>query len=821
MNHFFPSSPHESLLPESEAESEFPCLEGTQAHVLFAINPLPLLVVEVASGKLLEVNEAAIRLYGRSAGELVNSPLQALWASGFPGAFFRADRPEEVCSILTNRRWTHRREDGEPFEAEVICRPFMSGSLPAVLLRVEEIHRRPQGATFEAALSDLGRKLSEAATPSEAGQIIADVSRGLLGWDAFHITLHQPETGLLLPVLTLDTIDGVLTDFTEGFSSATPASSMFQGILAEGSRLVLRREGDGLEADTPYGDMSRRSESLLFVAIRKGERAVGVLSVQSYRRDAYSESDLRVLEALATHCAGALERLRTEAALRTAEQRFVLAFESSPMAMFIGDGDGRALAVNSAFEQIFGFEAAEVIGRTGLELNFWSNPDDRVAIYAAIRRGRQVRDMQVQLRTKSGDARLILLSVEPIEVDGQRCLLFFNYDITDRVKLEGQLRQSQKLESIGQVAAGVAHDFNNLLTVIEGCTSLALARPCLDPDSRELLEQVSSSAERGAKLTRQLLAFSSRQNMVRKQLSLETLFGDLDKMLRRLLGEGIALKFRVAEELPAVFADSGMIEQVVVNMVVNARDAMGSRGELLIEAFEPAPETAPPGEAPGQGSGTFACLRISDTGCGIPPGNLPRIFEPFFTTREIGRGSGLGLASAYGIVKQHGGWIDVRSGIGEGTVFSVYLPVCQEGASELRSDEPPPAVMPGKERVLVVEDEPAVRDLMCHILQFYGYETVQAESGPAALETWEEQGSRIDAIVTDIVMPGGMDGRELARVLLAKRPDLPVLYTSGYSPMIAGQDLALQDGVNFLQKPFEAVTLAKTLRDCIDRAVSS
>lgn len=768
-------------------------------------------------GRILRWNRQAEKISGWSGEEMsAMHPLQLI---------AEEDRELVACRIAdvlaqgeadTEARFLTR--SGEKIAFHFTGRLVQVEEKPCVLGIAIDITQRRRAAEFDAAISKLGQKLSETTTPAEAGRLIADITRDLIGWDAFTLTLYDPRSDLLTPVLAIDTIEGVPTEFPLTYPSGTRPSLPFNEVTAKGSQLILREEGSTEGAGRRFGDTARLSRSLMSVPVVKGGGGVGVLSVQSYRPQAYSQADLKTVEALASHCAGALERLRIEAALRTAEQRFVQAFESSPVAMFIGTfEEGRALLVNSAFEQVMGYSRDEILGRNGLELRFWEDLSDRAAIYEAIRQGRRVRDMQVRLRTKPGELRQVLVSVEVIEVEGERCLLFYNYDITERVNLETQLRQSQKLESIGLVAAGVAHDFNNMLTVIDGCTSLALAGGRLRGETRDLVEKISSAATRASNLTRQLLAFSSRQKLTLRELSMNMLVADLTKMLRQLAGNDVNLEIRCAPKLPFISGDPGMMEQVLMNMTVNARDAMPGGGRLLIETFQASPEARPPIPPAEPVADGYVCLRVSDTGCGISPGNLPRLFEPFFTTKEFGKGSGLGLATAYGIVKQHRGWIDVSSRIGEGTIFSVYLPAsgtCRMEAAKIPS--PPQVPRGAKERVLVVEDEPGVRDLICHVLRFYGYKTLQAESGPAALEVWREHADEIDAMITDVVMPGGMDGRELARRILEERPSLPVLYTSGYSPAIAGRDFLLEDGVNFLQKPFEAAMLAHTLRACLD-----
>ncbi len=388
-------------------------------------------------------------------------------------------------------------------------------------------------------------------------------------------------------------------------------------------------------------------------------------------------------------------------------------------------------------------------------------------------------------------------------------------DITERLNLEAQLRQSQKMESIGQLAAGVAHDFNNILTIIQGYTGLVLERKDLEPEIVEPLKQVAVAAERAANLTRQLLMFSRKQVMQPQELDLNEVISNVTKFLRRILGEDIVLHFNYSPNLPAIYADSGMIEQVIMNLAVNTRDALPRGGQLslgtsIVEIGEAHVQANPEAR-----QGKFVCLRFSDNGSGISPEVLPRIFEPFFTTKEIGKGTGLGLATVYGIVKQHRGWIEVLTRQNQGTTFRVYLPSIEK--------LPPPntnadleTVRGGTENILVVEDEPELRALVCEILKGYGYNIFEAGSGPDALPVWEKNIDQIDLLLTDMVMPGNMTGRELAERIKAQKPNVKVVYTSGYSVETIGKDFSFKRGLNFLQKPYHPLALAKVVRDCLD-----
>jgi two-component system, cell cycle sensor histidine kinase and response regulator CckA len=411
------------------------------------------------------------------------------------------------------------------------------------------------------------------------------------------------------------------------------------------------------------------------------------------------------------------------------------------------------------------------------------------------------------------DGRILTWSFFPIIAN--QVVHCYATDITERLNLEAQLRQSQKMDSVGQLAAGVAHDFNNILTIIQGYTGLILERKDIDPELADPLKQVAVAAERAANLTRQLLMFSRKQVMQTQELDLNEVISNVTKFLRRILGEDITLHFDYSPNLPAISADSGMIEQIIMNLAVNTRDALPRGGQLSIGTSAIEITEAHVQANPEARLGNFVCLRFSDNGAGIPPEILPKIFEPFFTTKEVGKGTGLGLATVYGIVKQHQGWIEVLSKLGEGTTFRVYLPSVK-GTAQPAGKSKPEKIEGGEERILVVEDEPELRALVCEILKDHGYEVIEAANGPEAIPVWQEQEGKIDLLLTDMVMPGNMTGRELAEKLKTQKPGLKVIYTSGYSADTIGKDFFFKRGLNFLQKPYHPLTLVKLVRDCLD-----
>ncbi len=391
-------------------------------------------------------------------------------------------------------------------------------------------------------------------------------------------------------------------------------------------------------------------------------------------------------------------------------------------------------------------------------------------------------------------------------------------EITKQLKLEAELRHSQKMEAVGQLAAGVAHDFNNILTVIQGNAFLMQEQLRLDPDSAGSLNNISIATERAARLVRQLLAFSRKQVLKPEVLDLGRVVHHLEEMLKRVLGDHITLEVRAAPNLPLIRADLSMMEQIIMNLSVNARDAMPKGGRLIvgIEAVTSTDDDVQKNSEirPGQ----HVCLSVSDTGCGIAPELLPRIFDPFFTTKEIGKGTGLGLATVYGIVKQHHGWVDVRSDADKGTVFRIFLPACPKNSQpEDTSHTSRTTAKKGTECVLVVEDEAHVRNLTVAMLRKNGYCVLEASSGKDALDVFQNHSAEIDLLFTDIMMPGNLLGDELAVRLRATKPTLAVLFTSGYTPEV--NQAEFRENGNFLIKPFTPAQMLAAVRQCLDHVL--
>jgi two-component system cell cycle sensor histidine kinase/response regulator CckA len=498
---------------------------------------------------------------------------------------------------------------------------------------------------------------------------------------------------------------------------------------------------------------------------------------------------------------------------KKAEERFYKAFNVNPEPMTIATiSEGRYIDVNESFLRITGHELDEVIGRTSLELKLWNRHEDRTRLIDMLEQQGSVRDSEMAFCTKSGELRAGLISAEVIEIAGQKCILSIVKDVTKHQFLEKQLRQSQKMEAIGQLSGGIAHDFNNLLGVIIGYSEIL--EQDLDSNSKMCrhAKEIKKAGQRAASLTRQLLAFSRQQVLEAKVLSLNTVVTDTEKMLRRLIGEDIEMSTALDPDLGQVKADQGQIEMVIMNLAVNARDAMPNGGRLSIETRNIELDEEYALRHPPTGSGNYVMLIMTDTGIGMDAQTQAHIFEPFFTTKEVGKGTGLGLATVYGVVKQSGGYIWVYSEPGLGSTFKIYLPRVDEAVHRSRPSDLATGSLPRSETILLVEDEESLRTLTRTLLEESGYTVLEANGGSRAIEIVRQHRGPIHLLLTDMVMPG-MNGREVAEKLMPMCPGMRVIYMSGYAGFTPRGVLNFK--AIFLPKPFTRDALVSKLREVL------
>jgi two-component system, cell cycle sensor histidine kinase and response regulator CckA len=508
------------------------------------------------------------------------------------------------------------------------------------------------------------------------------------------------------------------------------------------------------------------------------------------------------------------------ASLRTDEQLRLqsVALEAAANAIVITDQEGMIVWVNRAFTRLTGYSEEEILGKNPRVLKSGEQPQSYYAnLWATISSGK-VWQGEIVNRRKDGTTYTEEMTITPvIQSSGNGDHTHFiaiKQDISDRKLLQQQLQQAQKMEAVGRLAGGVAHDFNNMLGVITGYSELLKLRNDLDESSLHQVEEIRAAAKRAASLTQQLLAFSRKQIIQPRTLDLNQVLTGLGKMLRRLIGDDIELATRFSSAQALINVDENQLEQVVMNLVINARDAMPDGGKVLIETDLCELDEAYASRHKPVIAGRYVRLSVSDTGIGMDRNTMSHLFEPFFTTKELGRGTGLGLSIVYGIVKQSGGYIWVYSEPGHGTTFKIYLPL--RSAAVVRTVvQPRVESVRGVETVLLVEDDSNLRTLMTDFLAGLGYTIMESGSGRSALEMVDKQSVAVQALITDIMMPG-MGGRELANKLMAALPKLRVLYISGYTHDSAVQTRVLKEGESFLQKPFMLAELSRKLREVLD-----
>ncbi len=530
------------------------------------------------------------------------------------------------------------------------------------------------------------------------------------------------------------------------------------------------------------------------------------------------------------------ERKRAEAALRESESRYRMFLAQSSEGIYrleyappvpchlpideqlaLGLKNGYVAECNDAMAKLYGRDSAEeLIGKRLSEFLVLNDPMTREFMEHFIRSGYRITDQESREVDARGQTKILRSTMMGTVIDGHWARTWgISRDVTARIHLEEQLRNAQQLEAIGRLAGGVAHDFNNILSIIMGHGELMLATA--DADAKNSLEQIRKAAERAAALTQQLLAFSRKQVLQPKVMDLNEAVAEVQKMLTRVIGEDIELVASLHPELASVRVDPGQVEQVLMNLAINARDAMPHGGKIVMETANVDVDSGRARELE-LAAGKYVLLQVSDTGHGMDAATMGHIFEPFFTTKKMGKGTGLGLATVYGIVKQSGGSIQVDSEAGRGSTFRLYLPAAGEGTRRPMETRASECVAGGTETILVVEDEADLRELTRIFLEGYGYRVLQASSAEQAIEATERYRDKIDLLLTDVIMPG-MSGRRLAEEILSRRPQTKIIYMTGYTDDMVVQHRVLEPGVQLLQKPFSKTELAVKVRAMLDGKV--
>jgi len=764
------------------------------------------------AGRFVTVNPAMARIAGYSSPEEMISEVHDIGKQLYVEPEARKDvkRKLEEDGVLEGYECHMLRKDGSKIWVSLNTRALRDASGKIVT------HDGTAVDTTERKRSDLER------------QVTAEIMHAMGVTDNLDDLLRLIH-GALSKVVAADNCFVALFDLSSGMISfpffvdkhdaRPPSQKMGRG----GASYVFRTGQPMLISAERYqqliasGEVELRgtpARSWLGVPLRTPAGKIGVLTVRDYERDnAYTQRDIEFLMSVGGQIALAIERKRAEEALRANEARLRVLIEQLPAVLWTADKDLRFTSVLGAGLARLGLKQNQLVGMTLSE--YFETSDRTFVPIAAHHRAVAGEPVTFHLEWKGGS---YACHVEPLrdsagEMQGAICMAL---DVTDRKQLEEQFRQAQKMEAVGRLAGGIAHDFNNLLMVIQGYADLLVDRLPAGDSLRRNAEQIQTAAQRASSLTRQLLAFSRKQIMEPKVLNIQAVVAEMEKMLRRLIGEDVDLEISYAPDLGLVKADRSQIEQVIMNLAVNARDAMPNGGRLTIETsnveFDTSRSHLPVVLAPGK----YVMLAVTDNGSGMDAETQAHIFEPFFTTKEQGKGTGLGLATVYGVVKQSGGYVWVYSEPGQGTTFKIYLPRIEEEVTlESRDSRVGSSSVPrGSEVVLLVEDEKGVRELARQYLEISGYTVIEAENGHTALELAAMHVGRIHLLMTDIVMPG-ISGRELADRVASIRPGIKVLYMSGYTEQAVLHQGILQTDAVLLQKPFSLAKLATKLHEIL------
>jgi PAS domain S-box-containing protein len=772
------------------------------------------IIVTDQSGVILDWNPGAERMFGYTRAEVVGKSAEILNRPGEGSAVSQAIQ----AGMRAEGRWTGEltalAKDGSEraVEAMVIALRDTRGRVigrVAVNRNITEQRRaeRVQSAAF---------LISEAAIVTKNLQdlfrAIHEIIRGLMPARNFYVALRDPVSDTISYPYHEDEHDTVPAPHR-------PGRGLTELVLRTGERVLVTPERPGPEADGSVDLVGARSLDWLGVPLKVGDRTIGMLAVQSYSREVrYGEHEAHILQFVATQAAMAIGRKRVEDERRVERAFLRQVIDLNPNLIFVKDWDGRFTLVNRALAELYGARPDDLIGLRDADFN--PNTEEVAQYLRDDREAMQTGQPKLVLEESNTDARtgkrrwFQVIKVPLRSADGAPQVLGVAAEITQRKELESQLRQSQKMEAVGQLAGGIAHDFNNVLTAILGYTRLLLKGPGLAAEQHGDISEIQEAAERAASLTQQLLAFSRKQVMQPTVLNVSEAVQGMRSLLRRLIGEHIVLVAALDPEPVLVRADQGQLQQVIVNLALNARDAMPAGGTLTLATGAVDLDDAFVAAHPGSTAGPHARLVVSDTGMGMDAEIRRRAFEPFFTTKPVGKGSGLGLATVYGIVKQSGGYVDLTSEPGRGSVVTIYLP--RVTAVPAAQPEPLPVPpRPGRETVLLVEDESGVRSLARRALQEFGYRILEAKNGAEALAVARQSSDPIDLLLTDVVMPV-MGGRELAQRLKQERPETRVLFTSGYPDTAGMQQDVEEAGVPYLPKPYTPNQLAEKVREVLD-----
>ncbi len=761
--------------------------------------------------RVLWANQKFSEMFGYAASEIIGESLEALVVPPERVAESKwvteALARGEPITLETKRR----RKDGSLVDVSVSCAPLMlDGKVNGFYAGYHDISDRRRVEALSSALYRVAEKSSSAHDLQQFFTAVHSIVDELMHAKNFYIALYDPASDMLTFPYFVDEQDSAPTSKKLG-------RGLTDFLIRSGEPLLATPEV--LEAMEDRGEVARngsRSLDWMGVPLKVNNHTFGALVVQTYSKNIrYGERDKEVLTFVARQLASAVEIKRNEQALRRSEARYRSLVQSSVYGIYRSSLEGRFLDVNPALIAMLGYSSPEEVLLLDPEKDVFAQAEEHARLVEEFRRAGRLDGFEVKWRRKDGrtitvriSGRAVSSADEPADV-----LEAIAEDVTDRRALEDQFRQAQKMEAVGRLAGGVAHDFNNLLMVISGYAEVILAGLDVEHPLYEKGRAIQLAADRATTLTRQLLAFSRKQLLELKVVDVNAIVEDMERLLRPLIGENVELGTLRGPEAAHTRADAGQLEQVLMNLVVNAKDAMPKGGKLTIQTQTIVVDERHRGGQQFIRPGNYVLLSVSDTGMGMDRDTQSRIFEPFFTTKEKGKGTGLGLSTVYGIVKQTGGYVMVQSEVGRGTTFHIYLPLT-EAAAEQQAVPVPDTALGGSETILLVEDEESVRQLVRDTLVGKGYHVIESDNGESGLAAALKHKGKIDLVITDVVMPG-MGGREMVKQLAQSRPGARVLYLSGYTEDAIISDGSIESGTAFLQKPFTLQNLSRKVREVL------
>jgi two-component system cell cycle sensor histidine kinase/response regulator CckA len=769
-----------------------------------------------ARGSVTGWNDRATDTFGWPASEAVGQPLASLIIPPQHREAHRSGLDRFLASgtgPIIGRRLeiTAVHRDGREFPIELAVTALRPGDEWEFVAFLRDISARKRDEMLRGAIYRIAQAANTLPGLPELLRQIHSIVGELLPAQNFYIALHDESTNLL-----------TFPYFADEREPPPPPRAYGRGL----TEYVLRTREPCLAPPERCRQLQALGEIVMMgppsldwmgVPLFIEDRPIGVVVIQAYETGIrFGERELGILQFVSTQIAMAIERKRVDAELLDSENRYRMLFDANPEAMCVCDAESqRVIDVNDAAIRRYGYSRDEFLTMT---IGALEPPSGATGSQPGLSGPGAGPRLHTDLRHRRRDGSIIDVEIATNEmvISNRPARLVLLRDVTERKQLEGHFRQAQKMEAVGQLAGGVAHDFNNLLTAIIGFSDLLLADLTPGDQRRNDVDQIRDAARQAAGLTQQLLAFSRKQMLQPRVVDINEIVTGSEKLLQRLIGENIALTTALDPALGAVRADPAQLEQVIVNLAVNARDAMPDGGTLVIETANAELDSSYTAEHSLVSPGGYVRLAVTDTGTGIHPATQARLFEPFFTTKGPGKGTGLGLSTVYGIVKQSGGFIWVYSEPGKGATFKIYLPRVDAPVERLGAASSP-ALRRGTETVLLVEDESALRAVARRALERQGYEVLEAPDAAAALAIAAGRGGAIDLVVTDVVMPG-MSGAELALRFTALHPGVPFLFMSGYTDEAIVRHGVLEPGVAFIQKPFSPDALARKVGEILDRA---